>query len=105
MNRTISNEEQIAVRLAPVTAGGQPASLDGPATFEVTSGDATVVPDADGLGFLAVSGAAGVQSVITVTADADLGSGVQTLTDTFVLDVVAASASGLGMTAGQPTLK
>lgn len=91
--------------LAPTTEAGNPATLDGAPVWTVVSGDATLEVAEDGLSAFLVSGAADVNSVIEVTADADLGEGVVTLTDTIDLAVVAASASALGLVQGTPVLK
>lgn len=102
---TITNEEKIQVTLAPLTAAGNPASVDGAPVWAVVSGDATLEVAEDGLSAFLVSGAADVNSQFTVTADADLGEGVVTLTDTIDLAVVAAGASALGLVAGTAILK
>lgn len=102
---TITNEEKVEVTLAPTTAAGNPASLDGVPVWTVVAGDATVEVAADGLSAFLVSGAAGVNSQITVSADADLGEGVVNIEDTIDLAVVSASASALGLVVGTPTLK
>lgn len=102
---TITNEQKVEVTLDPRTAAGNPATLDGTPTWTVTAGDATLEVATDGLSAFLVSGAADVNSVIEVSADADLGEGVQTIVDTVDLAVVAASASALGLVVGTPTLK
>jgi hypothetical protein len=102
---TITNEQKVEVTLAPSTAAGNPATLDGMPTWEVTEGDATLEVSTDGLSAFLVSGAAGVNSKVTVTADADLGEGIVSLTDTIDLAVVLASASTLGLIVGTPVLK
>lgn len=102
---TITNEQKVPVTLAPTTEAGNPAILDGAPVWTVVSGDATLEVAEDGLSAFLVSGAADVNSVIEVTADADLGEGVVTLTDTIDLAVVAASASALGLVAGPAILK
>jgi hypothetical protein len=102
---TITNEEKVQVTLAPTTAAGNPAILDGVPTWAVTEGDATLEVSEDGLSAFLVSGNADVNSKIEVTADADLGEGVITLTDVIDLAVVAAQASALGIVTGTPTLK
>lgn len=102
---TITNEEKVLVSLAPVTAAGNPATLDGVPTWTVIEGDATLEVAEDGLSAYLVSGAADVNSKVEVVADADLGEGVVNLTDVIDLAVVAASASALGLVAGTPTLK
>lgn len=102
---TITNEEKITVTLAPTTAAGNPASVDGAPVWAQVSGDATFEVSADGLSVTLISGAADVNSQFTVTADADLGEGVVTLSDTIDLAVVTAVASQLGLVIGTPELK
>lgn len=103
---TITNEQKVEVTLAPVTEAGNTATVDGVPVWEVVSGDATLEVAADGLSAFLVSGAAGVNSQITVTADADLDeTGVKPIADTIDLAVVAASASQLGLVAAAPILK
>lgn len=102
---TITNEEKIQVVLSPVTAAGNPATVDGAPTWQVTEGDATLEVSADGLSAFLISGAPEVNSKIVVTADADLGEGVVNISDTIDLAVVQASASTLGLVAGTPVLK
>lgn len=96
---TITNEEKVKMTLAPKTAAGNDAPVDGAPVWTVTSGDATVEPAEDGLSCYLISGAANVNSTITVTADAKLGEEFQELTDTVDLAVVSAEASSLGLTA------
>jgi hypothetical protein len=102
---TITNEEKVLVSLAPVTAAGNPATLDGVPTWTVIEGDATLEVAEDGLSAFLVSGAADVNSKVEVVADADLGEGVVSLTDVIDLAVVAATASALGLVAGTAILK
>lgn len=102
---TITNEQKVLMTLAPTTAAGNPAVLDGVPTWTVLEGDATVEVASDGMSAMLISGAADVNSKIEVVADADLGTGIQTLSDVIDLAVVSASASTLGLVAGQPELK
>lgn len=105
MLATITSEEKIPVTLAPLTAAGNPATVDGVPVWAVTEGDATLEVAADGLSAYLVSGAANVVSSVTVTADADLGEGVMNLSEVVTLTVVAPSAALLGATAGAAELK
>jgi hypothetical protein len=102
---TITNEQKVLVTLAPTTAAGNPATLDGTPVWTVVSGDATLEVAEDGLSAFLVSGAADVTSQVEVTADADLGEGVVTLTDVIDLAVVAAQASALGLVVDTAILK
>lgn len=101
---TITNEEKINVTLNPTTAAGNPGTVDGIPVWAVTSGDATIEPAADGLSCYLISGNPG-NSVIIVTADANLGEGVTNITDTVDLAVVPANISQLGLVVGSPELK
>lgn len=102
---TITNEEKIQVTLAPVTAAGNPATLDGVPSWEVVLGDATLEVAPDGLSAFLVSGDADTNSQIAIAADADLGEGVVSLTDLIDLAVVSAQASALGLVANAAILK
>jgi hypothetical protein len=102
---TITNEQKVMVTLAPTTEAGNPAILDGIPTWTVVQGDATLEVSEDGLSAFLVSGEAEVNSQIEVTADADLGEGVVTLTDIIDLAVVTAQASVLGLVVDTAILK
>lgn len=97
----ISTEEKIHVTLAPKTAGGNPAAVDGAPVWSVVSGAGTVVSDANGLGaFLLSTGTVdGIDTVFMVSADADLGPGIINIQDTITLTTAHAQAAALGLTA------
>lgn len=97
MDISITSEQKVHIKLNPVTATGKPASLDGPATFTLESGDATVSPDADGLSAFLVSGDAAGTSVVSISADVDLSGGVQTISESINLIVTDPLASSLGL--------
>lgn len=102
LDLSINTAQKIKVTLAPVTASGNPAVLDGTPTWTVTQGSGTVVPEADGLSAYIVSPATvdGVVTVVTVSADADLGSGVRTIEDVINTTITNEEAAALGITAG-----
>lgn len=79
---TLLNTQQFAsVQLSITNAAGQPASVDGAPVW--ASSDATVltvVAAADGMSADVLAVAPGGPARITVTADADLGPGVTTIT-------------------------
>lgn len=94
-----TNEEKVLVTLAPVTAAGNPAPLDGTPTWTVSEGDCTIEVSADGLSAYLVSGSANVINQIVITADADLDEGeVREISETIVYTVVPAEAAALGVT-------
>jgi len=105
MDITITSEQKVHIKLNPVTATGKPASLDGVATFEVTSGDATIEADADGLGAFLISGDAAGTSVVAISADVDLSDGVSTITESINLVVTDPLASSLGLIVDAPVSK
>lgn len=106
MSLILTDEQKAALAIQPVTAAGNPARVDG--TPEWSSSDeaiVTIVPSFDGLSAEAVTvGPVGVAQV-SVKVDADLGNGIRTLTATLDVEVIAAEAVTVGITAGTPELK
>lgn len=104
----LTNEQKVTATIAPVTATGHPAPVDGSPTWAVQSGNATIEPAADGLSCVikspdTVTGSD--ESVITVSADADLGEGVTTISDSITVTTTQAQAAALGVTVGAPEPK
>lgn len=102
---TITNEQKVRVGIIPVTATGKPATLDGKPEWSVTSGDAGLEISTDGFAAFLVSGDTPGESMIVVSADADLGSGVENITDSIKLTVAGAKAVNLGLIADAPIAK
>ncbi len=101
----ITNEQQVNVTLHPVTATGRPATVDGPPTWTVQSGNSTVTVAEDGLSADLISSDTPGDTEILVEADADLGQGVVPISDIIRLSVAGAQAANLGLVAGDPTPK
>lgn len=96
-----TNEEQVPVTAAPVTASGKPAQVDGALTITVQSGEGTFSQDAgEPLTFRAVSGDNPGTTVYLVEADADLGAGVVPISDTVTYEVAGAQAASFGLSSG-----
>lgn len=105
----LTDEQQVVLKLSPRTQRGNPATVDGmpvwsssdPAVLTVTP----IATDPTGLSALAVAvgplGTAQVQAV----ADADMSSGVRTLTAVLDVEVKAAEAVSLDITADAPTVQ
>jgi hypothetical protein len=77
----LTSQEFPSVTLTITNAAGQPAAVDGVPVWATS--DATivsVVAAADGMSAVVAAVAPGGPARITVTADADLGTGVQTIT-------------------------
>lgn len=104
MKVTINNLQKVKLTLAPVNDAGQPAQLDGNPTWERTSGDAEIEVADDGLSATLISGNPG-DSTFLLSADADLGEGVQNITDVIQLSVEGARAVSLGLVVGEAVLK
>lgn len=101
----ITNEQKVTVTLTPKTDAGKPAKLDGAPTWTIVSGDSTLVASADGLSAVLTSADDPGDTEILVKADADLGDGIEEVSDIVKLSVIGASAKNLGLTAGTPELK
>ena len=95
-----TSEQKVLISLNPVTAAGNPATVDGAPVWTVTEGDCTLEVAADGLSCYLISGAANVVNYITVSADADLdGSEVREISEAIVYAVLAPEATALGLNA------
>lgn len=99
----INDEQKVKITATPVTTAGKPAPLDGPVEFSIIDGDATVERVDDKSAYLVSAGPGDTQFL--VKADADLGEGVEEISDTVKLTVVGASAANLGLKASPPELK
>lgn len=98
---SLTTEQKQRVKLSPVTAQGNPATLDGVPSWEVLSGAGTVQVEDGGLSAFLVSTDTvdGVPTVVKVSADADLGEGVVLIEDTISLTTTNAQAAAFGLTA------
>lgn len=99
----LGTDQKVKISLAPTTADGTAAEVQN-ATATAT-GDVAITPvDGETNAWWAAAGAEGV-STVEITGDADLGEGVNNITDTVELTVVAAEANNLGITVGTPEAK
>lgn len=102
----LTNEQKIKVTLSPVTGTGKPAELDGEPSVSVVSGEATIERiEGSPREFYVVSSDSPGQSEILIEADADLGEGVETISDVIRLTVEGARAVALGLRVGEPEAK
>lgn len=101
----ITNEQKVQVTLKPVTDTGKPAALDGSPAWSVISGNSQVQVADDGLSAWLVSADDPGDTEVLVKADADLGTGVEEISDTIQLSVIGATAKNLGLSAGTPEPK
>ena len=102
---SISNEQKILVTVGPTTDTGKPAKIDGVPTWTVQSGESVVSVAEDGMSAYLISSDTPGDSVFLVEADADLGEGIETISDIITLHVTGAGAKNLGLVAGTPEAK
>lgn len=100
----INDEQKVNVTLKPVTPKGKPVAVQNP-QWSVVDGDSTLVVGADGMSADLVSADTPGITNYLVSADADLGEGVDTISDTIALTVVDPQATSLGLSAGAPVDK
>jgi hypothetical protein len=102
-----TSTQKVKVHLAPIDdeVPPQPAPVDGVPVWTVIDGDVTLDVAADGLSANVISGAPDVVSHVGLSADADPGTGVQTITDTIECHVSHPLATNLGLTADAPVPK
>lgn len=102
---TCTNEQKRTVVVTPRTPAGNPAPVEGPIAVELVSGPGSFEPVDPALPnqFKAVSAdgpASGEDTIYRVTADADLGAGVRTISDLVTLVVTSAEAENFGFADG-----
>lgn len=105
ISRTITNEQKVPFTIAPKTATGKDAKIDGKPTVEVTEGDATCELAEDGMSGFLISGDSASESKFMLTADADLGEGVENIQQEISLIVTLANAADLGFSFGEAVAK
>jgi hypothetical protein len=102
---SLTNEQKVSVKLTPVTDTGKPAKLDGLPSWAVIDGNSQVVVAEDGYSATLISSDDPGTTNILVKADADLGAGVEEISDTIQVVVVGATARNLGISVGTPEAK
>lgn len=100
----ISNEQQITVTVAPKTAAGRDARIDGAVEWMSTDPAVATVRSTGSLSGLVESVGPGVTQIIA-TFDADLGDGVRPIEMSGALEVVEAEAVTAEIMFGTPELK
>ncbi len=105
MQVKITNEQQIPVTLTPKTDTGKPAKLDGKPTWTVVDGNSTITVAEDGLSAMLISSDDPGDTEFLIKADADLGEGVEEVSDVIKLTVAGATAKNLGLSVGAAEAK
>jgi hypothetical protein len=101
----VTNEEKVLVTCNPVTPAGNAVELDGPISVTVQNGDGSFEIQADGKSVFLISGVLPGDTTFIVEGDADLGSGIESISDVILLHVAGAKAASFGLSAGTPVLK
>ena len=99
----MTSTQQVTYTFEPVDRRGNPAPVQGPPVWTNSNDQvATLTPAADGLSAVVKALVPGV-TVISASADADLGEGVVTIAGTADVDVTPAAAVTVKLTAGEAT--
>lgn len=102
-------EQKVTCTVNPTTAHGNPAAIDGQVTFTVDHPELVTINQTgdETADLVGVTGATvppeGVSVLVTATFDADLGSGVTTITLSGALLVTSPEATGGTITFSDPT--
>ena len=106
MALTMTADQQSVLSVTFADDHGNPAPVDGIPTWTVSDPALlTFATNADGMGGTLVTVGPTGTGQVTVTADADLGAGVTTITGILDVIVVAGMAANVVVTAGTPTPK
>lgn len=108
MAQQLGDSEQVRAKINPTSRAGNPAPVEA-GTVVWTSTDEgifTVVPNPENEqeALVVSTGPLGI-AALSVSADANLGEGVETVTDTIDIEIVAGRASNLGLQFGVPEPK
>jgi len=99
----LTDTQEVDLSIAPKDAKGNPAAVEGAPVW--ASSDPTILTveaAADGLSAVAKAVGPLGTAQVSVTADADLGEGVKSISGTMDFEVQAGEAVSLGISAGTP---
>jgi hypothetical protein len=98
----LTDSQKVKLSIAPVSAAGNPAQVESVAWAVSDSDILTLEVAEDGLSCVVLTTGSIGGAQVSVSADADLGDGVEELVGTLEISVVGGAAVALGITAGQP---
>lgn len=98
----LTDEQKVALAVAFTDKMGNPASVEGAPAWASSDPCVEVTAAADGFSAVATTTGPLGTAQVSVTADADLGEGVVPIVGTLDIQVVAAMAANVGITAGAP---
>jgi hypothetical protein len=100
----LRDDQKVTLTIKPVDKKGNPALLDGAPVWATSNSElATVTEAPDGLSAEVVAVGPLGTVTISVTADADLGSGVTPLAGSLDITVVSGAAETIEISAGDPS--
>ena len=100
----LTDVQEARATIAPKDRAGNDAPVDGTPTWASSDESlVTVTPAEDGMSADVITVGPLGTAQVTVTADADLGDGVTSLTGTLDVEVIASEASSLNVSVGTPT--
>ena len=99
----LTDAQKVSLAVAFTNPIGNPAPVDGVPAWTVSDPNVIDLQVADdGLSAVAVTKGPLGPCQVTVTADADMGSGVRSITGTLDIEVRASEAVAVGIVAGTP---
>ena len=106
MSLVLTDIQKVELSISPTNAAGNPAPIDGAVSWSVSDpsiGGLTVSEDGLSAEF-ATTGKLG-SCQVNVSADADVGEGVTSITGVLEVTITASQATSLGIAAGLPVAK
>lgn len=101
---TMSSEQMSLLHAVPLTAAGNPDSVEGDVTFTVVSGDCTLGDRVSTTSQWLLAGTPG-ECEVEASGDADLGAGVIAIVGTYHVHVLDPVAAAFDVSADEPVLK
>lgn len=103
MSIVLKDTQRVSISVSPLDAKENPAKIDGAPSWTVVGpAIVTLAPSDDGLTCVATTTGALGTTQIAVSADADVGEGVQIISGLLDVEVVGGIAVNLSVTAGVP---
>lgn len=99
---TITDSQQVVATIKPVNKRGQPAPVQPGSVLWTGPSFVAITPAPDGLSATIVAMGIG-SGELSVSADADLGEGVVTISGTVPFEVIPSQATSVGFEFGTPT--
>ncbi len=106
MSLILTDEQKCTLSVVFKTAAGNPAKVDGVPQWSVSDSNLLALTNSvDGMSVVITTVGPLGTAQVNVTADADLGEGVRPITGTLDVEVHAAEAVAVGISAGVPEVK